>query len=400
MADQIPTDKLNPPISRRRVLQYGMGSTVGLLGAGTLGSLLAACGVTSTPASPGKSAIPSNGNAIALSQLASDAKKEGHLTVIALPPDWANYGQIISTFQQKYGLPINSQAPDDSSSQELQAITTYKNSQSLEPDVVDVGPSFAAQGKTQGLWAPYKNAHWDTIPSNLKDPDGYWTGDYYGVVAFGANRSIVKNMPQDWSDLLKPEYRNMVSIDGDPRTAQDAFMAVWGAALANGGSLDDITPGVQFFAELKKRGNFIPVDNYPANISKGTTPIALKWDYLLLGYKEEWNGNPPITVTIPASGVIGGFYCQAVSRYSYHPYAARLWEEFLYSDEGQLLYLQGFAHPVRYNDLAQRGKIPAALAAKLPPASSYAKAQFPTVAQTSKAAAIVQAQWGPQVIGS
>ena len=177
-------------------------------------------------------------------------------------------------------------------------------------------------------------------------------------------------------------------------------MAVWGAALANGGSLDDITPGVQFFAELKKRGNFIPVDNYPANISKGTTPIALKWDYLLLGYKEEWNGNPPITVTIPASGVIGGFYCQAVSRYSYHPYAARLWEEFLYSDEGQLLYLQGFAHPVRYNDLAQRGKIPAALAAKLPPASSYAKAQFPTVAQTSKAAAIVQAQWGPQVIGS
>ncbi|MHB1611176.1 MAG: ABC transporter substrate-binding protein [Sulfobacillus sp.] len=400
MADQIPTDKLNPPISRRRVLQYGMGSTVGLLGAGTLGSLLAACGVTSTPASPGKSAIPSNGNAIALSQLASDAKKEGHLTVIALPPDWANYGQIISTFQQKYGLPINSQAPDDSSSQELQAITTYKNSQSLEPDVVDVGPSFAAQGKTQGLWAPYKNAHWDTIPSNLKDPDGYWTGDYYGVVAFGANRSIVKNMPQDWSDLLKPEYRNMVSIDGDPRTAQDAFMAVWGAALANGGSLDDITPGIQFFAELKKRGNFIPVDNYPANISKGTTPIALKWDYLLLGYKEAWNGNPPITVTIPASGVIGGFYCQAVSRYSYHPYAARLWEEFLYSDEGQLLYLQGFAHPVRYNDLAQRGKIPAALAAKLPPASSYAKAQFPTVAQTNKASAIVQAQWGPQVVGA
>lgn len=400
MADQFPSEKLNPKLTRRRVLKYGMGSTAGILGAGTLGTLLAACGVTSTPSTPKSTAIPSNGDAIAMSQLVADAKKEGHLTVIALPPDWANYGQIISTYQQKYGIPINSQAPDDSSSQELQAVTTYKNTASLEPDAVDVGPSFAAQGKTEGLWAPYKNTQWDTIPASLKDPDGYWCGDYYGVVAFGANRNIVKTMPEDWSDLLKPEYRNMVSIDGDPRTAQDAFMAVWGAALANGGSLDDITPGVDFFQELKKRGNFIPVDNYPANISKGTTPIALKWDYLLIGYKEQWAGNPPITVVIPPSGVIGGFYCQAVSRYSYHPYAARLWEEFLYSDEGQLLYLQGFAHPVRYTDLAQKGKIPPALAAKLPPASAYAKAQFPTVAQTNKAAKIVQAQWGPKVVGS
>ena len=400
MADQFSSEKLNPKLTRRRVLKYGMGSTAGILGAGTLGTLLAACGVTSTPSAPKSTAIPSNGDAIAMSQLVADAKKEGHLTVIALPPDWANYGQIISTYQTKYGIPIKSQAPDDSSSQELQAVTTYKNTASLEPDAVDVGPSFAAQGKTEGLWAPYKNTHWDTIPANLKDPDGYWCGDYYGVVAFGANRDIVKNMPEDWSDLLKPEYRNMVSIDGDPRTAQDAFMAVWGAALANGGSLDDITPGIDFFQELKQRGNFIPVDNYPANISKGTTPIALKWDYLLIGYKEEWAGNPPITVVVPPSGVIGGFYCQAISRYSYHPYAARLWEEFLYSDEGQLLYLQGFAHPVRYNDLAKQGKIPPALAAKLPPASAYAKAQFPTVAQTNKAAKIVQAQWGPKVVGS
>lgn len=398
MADETFAKGVNPKVSRRKVLKYSMGSTIGLLGAGTLGSVLAACGVTPKPTTT--SAIPVNGSAISPSHLLAESKKEGHLTVIALPPDWANYGQIISTFQSKYGIPVNSQAPDDSSSQELLAVTTYKDTESLEPDTLDVGPSFAAQGKTQALWAPFKNSNWATIPDNLKDPEGYWTGDYYGVVAFGANRSIVKNMPQDWSDLLKPEYRNMVSIDGDPRTAQDAFMAVFGAALANGGSLDDITPGVTFFQELKKRGNFIPVDNYPANISKGTTPIALKWDYLLLGYKQQWAGNPPLTVVIPNSGVIGGFYCQAVSRYSFHPYAARLWEEFLYSDEGQLLYLEGFAHPVRYNDLVKRGKVPAALAAKLPPASSYAKAQFPTVAQTNKAAAIVQAQWGPKVIGS
>ena len=151
---------------------------------------------------------------------------------------------------------------------------------------------------------------------------------------------------------------------------------------------------------MKKLGNFIPVDNYPANISKGTTPVAIKWDYLLLGYKYQWNGNPPLSVLVPKSGVVGGFYCQAVSRYSHHPDTARLWEEFLYSDEGQLLYLEGYAHPVRYTDLAQKGKIPAALAAKLPPASSYAKAVFPTVDQLNKAASVIQAEWGPKVLGA
>ncbi|MCY0878956.1 MAG: ABC transporter substrate-binding protein [Firmicutes bacterium] len=381
-------------LSRRAVLKYALGTTAGLAGA----SMLSGFRLASSPRALGAS-LARHGASIPIGKLEHLAKQEGKLTVIALPPNWANYGQIISTFEKKYGIAVNSLAPDDSSAQELQAVVSYKNSQSLEPDAVDVGPPFAAKGKSEGLWAPYKVATWDTIPDNLKDPEGYWTGDYYGVIAFGANRDVVKTMPEDWKDLLKPAYRNMVSIDGDPRTSQDAFMAVFGAALANGGSLDNIEPGIEFFAELKKRGNFIPVDNYPADIAKGTTPIAIKWDYLLIGYKYQWNGNPPLTVAVPPSGVVGGFYCQAISRYAYHPDAARLWEEFLYSDEGQILYLEGYAHPVRYNNLVKAGKIPPALAKKLPPAEAYARAQFPTVAQLNKAARVVAAQWGPKVLG-
>lgn len=384
-------------VSRRQVLQMGMGATLGVLTSGVVGSLLApAAGAASKKVThhlAGSGPIP-------LDVLVKEARKEGRLNTIALPPSWANYGAIMSTFQRKYHISIANEAPDDSSAQEIQAITAYRRNAGLEPDVVDVGPSFAVEGKAERLFVPYKNAHWDTIPANMKDPEGYWVGDYYGVIAIGVNRNVVKTVPQDWKDLLKPEYHNMVSIDGDPRSANDALMAVWAAALANGGSLDNIEPGIEFFAELKRVGNFVPVDNYPANIARGTTPIALKWDYLLLGYKQQWNGNPPLTVVIPKSGVIGNFYCQAVSAYAYHPYAARLWEEFLYSDEGQLLFLEGFAHPVRYLDLARRGKIPAHLARLLPPAAAYEKAQFPTVAQTKKAAAVVQKLWGPKVVGA
>lgn len=389
---------LNKPISRRNMFKLGIKGGASIAGASAAASFLAACGVSPSKSS-GSSAL-SSGNAIPIKTLISQAQKEGHLNTIALPPDWANYKALLSAFPKKYHVTLHNISPNDSSGQELQAITASRHSKSLEPDVVDVGPSFAEVGKQKKLWAPYKNSQWGTIPSNLKDPEGYWTGDYYGVIAFGSNRSVVSNPPTSWSDLLRPEYKNMVAIDGDPRSAQDAFMAVWAAALAHGGSLDDIGPGIEFFAELKKRGNFVPVDCYPANISKGTTPIAIMWDYLLLGYKEQFAGNPKLTVGIPSDGVLGGFYCQAVSAYSYHPYAARLWEEFVYSDEGQLMYLEGFAHPVRYNDLVKKGKVPASLAAKLPPASEYAKAQFPTVAQTNKAGAVVQAQWGTKVVGA
>ncbi len=384
-------------ISRREFLRLGAGVAAGALAAGPLSQLVAQGAL----AAARHSASPfATGEAIALSTLEAGAKKEGTLNTIALPLNWANYGAIIAAFEKKYGTKINNIAPNDSSGQEIQAVVADKSNAALEPDGVDVGPSFAAQGKAQHLFAPYKNSHWDTIPASLKDPQGYWVGDYYGVIAFGANMAVVKTMPKAWADLLRPEYKGQVSINGDPRSAQDAFMAVWAAALANGGSLENIEPGIAFFAELKKRGNFVPVANTQATISRGTTPIAIMWDYLLLGYKDAFKGSPPFEVALPASGVIGGYYCQAIPKDSFHPYAARLWQEFLYSDEGQLLWLQGYAHPARYDDLARRGVIPASMAKKLPPASGYAKAVFPTVAQSNKAAAVVAAQWGPKVAGA
>jgi putative spermidine/putrescine transport system substrate-binding protein len=212
--------------------------------------------------------------------------------------------------------------------------------------------------------------------------------------------SIVKTPPKDWSDLLKPEYKGMVAIDGDPRQAGDAFGAVMGAALANGGSVNNIAPGIDFFARLKQAGNFNPTDAYTANIEKGATPIAIKWDYLNLAVRDEMAKNgQKATVNIPKHGVYGGPYFQAINKYAPHPNAARLWIEFLYSDQGQLLWLKGYTHPARYNDLAKRKKIPASLAKKLPPAAAYKKVKFASVAQINKANAVLNAQWASKVGG-
>jgi putative spermidine/putrescine transport system substrate-binding protein len=166
-----------------------------------------------------------------------------------------------------------------------------------------------------------------------------------------------------------------------------------------GGSLDNIMPGLEYFQHLKNIGNFIPVDCYPANIVSGATPIAIVWDYLNLAYRDQY---PSIkySVSIPTTGRYGGFYCQAISKSAPHPNAAKLWQEFVYSDEGQLAFLAGYAHPARYAALAAAGKIPASLSKKLPPASQYAGVRFPTVAQITKASEIVVKNWDSMVGGS
>jgi putative spermidine/putrescine transport system substrate-binding protein len=331
--------------------------------------------------------------------LIAAAKKERQLNVITLPRTWADYGEIMDTFHARYGLIIHDAIPDGSSAQEVQAI---KNLKSLKraPDVVDVSPAWAAKGKAQGLYVPYKVATWNTIPGSMKDPQGYWYGDYYGVPAFLSVNSVVKEAPKDWPDLLSPKLRGMVALGGDPRQAGEAFGAVFAAALANGGSLDNIEPGIDFFARVKKAGNFNPTFALNANIAKGATPIAIRWDYLLLAARDQFNGNPAVTIHVPKHGIYAGYYCQAISKYAPNPNAARLWQEFLYTDEGQLMFLKGYTHPARYTDLAKRGKIPASLAAKLPPAEAYKNVKFATIPQINAAQAVLQAQWGPKVAGS
>jgi putative spermidine/putrescine transport system substrate-binding protein len=383
------------PLSRRDFVRRSAAGAAGIASFGSLSAFLAACSSGgSSPSKPLPTSLGSGG----MSDLISAAKKEGHLNTIALPPAWANYGKIMSTLQSKYSIPITNASPDDSSAQENQAVQTLKG-QSRGPDVVDVGPSFAADGKSHGLYTPYKVATWDTIPDSMKDPAGQWYGDYYGVTSFGTNLSVQKSPPKDWPDLTNPRYHGQIAIDGDPRSANDAFSAVYAASLGNGGSLDDIEPGINFFVKLKKMGNFIPADALPANISKGSTPIAIIWDYLNLAYTKQFNSNPQYAVSIPPSGVYGGFYAQAISKYAPHPMAARLWQEFIYSDEGQLLYLAGFTHPARYADLAKRNAIPSALAAQLPSPSAYQNIKFATQAQITAAAKVIGEQWGPKMAG-
>jgi putative spermidine/putrescine transport system substrate-binding protein len=345
----------------------------------------------------GAAAPPLRGTQITFTELVKQAKKEGSINTIALPPDWANYGEIMSTFKKKFGLKLTNDNPDGSSAQENQAVRSLKGD-SRAPDVLDVSPSFAIAGANEGLYAKYFNRYFGSVPRAMKDGRGFWVGDYWGVISFGVNRAVVSNVPKSWNDLLKPEYKNKVALNGSPLTSGSAFAGVYSAALANGGSLTNIGPGIDYFKRLKDAGNFIPVQATPQTIASGQTPITIDWDYLNLAYVKEFP-SAKIAVSIPTTGVYGAYYCQAINATGPHAYAARLWQEFLYSDAGQLLWLKGYSHPARFTDMARRKVVPSALLKALPAAALYANVKFAGPAAQTKAKAVVTTEW-PTKVGS
>ena len=335
--------------------------------------------------------------------LLAAAKAEGTLTTIALPHDWCNYGQIegaavapnvIDTFKARTGLAVNELSPLAGSGDEIEAIKTNKDNKGPQaPDVVDVGLSFGPSGKAEGLFMPYKVATWDTIPADVKDAEGAWYGDYYGVFSFEVNTTLVPNVPKDWSDLLKPEYKGKIALAGDPRVSSQAILSVYAAGLSNGGSLDDATKGLDFFKQLKDNGNLIPgVVASATTVANGETPITIRWTYNALAGRDATAaaGGPKIEVVVPTSGRFGGVYVQAISAYAPHPNAAKLWMEFLYSDEGQNMWLNGYCVPIRYPDLVKGNKIPAAAAAKLPDVTGTV---FPSLTQLDAARKLITEKW-------
>jgi putative spermidine/putrescine transport system substrate-binding protein len=345
---------------------------------------------TSAAASAGTSAAASGGTAAGASQeLIDAAKAEGTLSTIALPHDWCNYGAIIDAFKAKYGLAVNELNPDAGSGDEIEAIKANKDNPGPQaPDVIDVGITFGDPAKTDKLIQPYKVSTWDTIDPKLKDPDGYWYGDYYSILTFETNTAAAKS-PADWPDLLTAEYKNKVALAGDPRASSQAYNAVYAAALANGGSLDDAQPGLDFFKQLNDAGNFVPTIAKPGTIDTGATPVTIRWAYNALSHKDQAAGNPEIDVVVPKAGRFLGVYAQAISAYAPHPNAAKLWMEYLYSDEGQAGWLKGYCHTTRLDDLKARG-VSSDLIAKLP---DIAGAVYPTSEQATKAKDLITSQW-------
>jgi putative spermidine/putrescine transport system substrate-binding protein len=362
---------------------------------------IAACGssssskssASSSGSSSAKSTNPDTATSLqsagGMSALVAAAKKEGQLNVITLPADWANYGTQMKEFTAKYGIKIRDEIPDGSSAQEIQAIQSGRG-RSTAPDVVDVGESFAVQDNA--LWAPYKVATWSNIPAANKNSSGTWYNDYGGYVSFGCNLKIVKTCPTTWSQLASPAYKKDVALNGVPGQAGAATGAVEAAAVNTGGSFTNWKPGLTFFDKLKSEGNFNSTDCDAANlIVAGQCPIVINWDFLNTAGVIGLPKSAHWVVNDPKGTSFDEFYAQAISKAAPDPAAARLWEEFLYSTQGQNNFLEGYARPVEQVAMTKAGTINKAALAKLPVVPQVSP--VPTVSEEAAAATLIAKGW-------
>ncbi|HEY8911993.1 ABC transporter substrate-binding protein [Lacisediminihabitans sp.] len=313
---------------------------------------LTACAGTAAPSSSTSSAATADAKTATsaaelggLPALVKAANAEGQLNVITLPPSWANYGKIIAGFEKKYPkITINSANPDGSSADEISAAKAQKG-QSTAPDVFDLGTAVLQQNLD--MVAPYKVANWADIPADFKAADGKWYYDYTGLLSVGYDSKVIKTAPKSISDLLGSDFKGKVAIKGDPTQANEAASAVYLAALQNKGSASNIQPGVDFFAKLKKAGNFLAVTPTQATVVSGETPVVIQWSFNNLAWGEAGGaaGNPNFKTVVLPGTALGSYYNQAISVDAPHPAAARLWEEYIYTPAVQNLFLASGSYP-------------------------------------------------------
>ena len=255
----------------------------------TAGLTLTACGSDDGGSSGGSGSDAATATSAddlgGMDALVKAAKAEGTLNVIALPPSWANYDEMLKTFSDKYGIKISSANPDGSSQDELDAVTSQKG-QDRAPDVLDVGTSFAKQAAARTCSPPTRWRPGTTSRTTRRRPTGSGTTTTAASSRSAATPSVVAKCPTTMAELMDPQYKGQVALNGNPTQAAAAVSGVWAAALSSGGSLDDIGPGIDFFVKLKEAGNFNPVESTPATVQSGETPISLDWDYVNAGLTE------------------------------------------------------------------------------------------------------------------
>ena len=269
-----------------------------------------------------------------LDNLVAAAKKEGKLALITTPRDWANYGAIFDAYEKAFGVKISVDNPDGSSQYEIDTMKTAPKSK--QPDSIDIGPLVVAQLTPPGgtpMSSPYQVINWKDIPAAAKDASGLWFGNYGGKLAIVYNTALTP-APTKASDFTNPAYKGYVGITGDPTSSNQAFMSVLAASLGNGGekNLSDVTKGLALFKAVKAQAPLVKVN--ATNLGGGTAQVGFMWDFNALGIIPAAKAaGLDLKFVYPSDFVLQAPpYINAINVKSPNCANARLWQEFVYSE--------------------------------------------------------------------
>lgn len=84
-----------------------------------------------------------------------------------------------------------------------------------QADVMHGGPDLYHRAlKAEGLSEPYLSPALAEIDEVFYDPEGYWSGFYFGAIGFAVNKNIAAGLgasiPKTWDNLLDPVWENEI----------------------------------------------------------------------------------------------------------------------------------------------------------------------------------------------
>ena len=326
--------------------------------------------------------------------LVAACKKEGQLNVIALPHYWANYGDMLTGFSKTYGVKIDEANPEGSSQEEIDAAVTNKGT-NRSPDVFDIGLAVAVKYLNTGTFAPYMVKKWNYLQfASTVDPSAQVTPNYTGTMTIGYSGALGTITKLD--DLLDPKFKGKIALNGDPLGSSAAMNGIFMVNKALGGTFDDVTKGVAFFAKLKAAGNFINVNPTEATIASGQTPVVIDNGYIQAGVIKQLAAAGKVwKMFTPAA--VGSTYNSAVSAWAPHPACARLWLEYTLGETGASVFASGGATPTLWIWLLKTGR--ASEVGKASIGKSKVVAEKATAAQTAAARLYLKTAW-PAAVGT
>ncbi len=289
------------------------------------------------------------------------AKKEGMVVSFDTGPTWANWAAQFAAFKKRYP-DVEIVYNDLGSAATVVALEKARN----RPQA-DTAYYFAASGvdaAKKGVVAPFKPVNFDKLPPVFREPEGRWFTIHSLTIAFVVNTKIVKNVPQSWADLLKPEYKNSI-VYLDPRSTGVGQVLTFAANFANGGDMNTVQPGLDYLGKLHKSGNVLRVlGTTPyAQFVKGEIPIWISYENDGLKAKYTDGLGDAVAVVIPKEASAAAPYGISLVTKGPNPNAGKLWLNFVMTEYGQGIFAQGFVRPS-----VPGVKLPDNVADKLPPA--------------------------------
>ena len=260
--------------------------------------------------------------------LIAAAKEEGELTVYGSCEE-AYLNAACDKFEELYGIKVNRQRL---STGEVAAKIEEENG-NPSADVwfggtTDPYNETAAKGLLEAYEA--KNAT-HLLDSMYRDADGYWSGISKGILGFMVNTEELQRLgleaPQDWDDLLKPEYKGLIWMS-NPNTAGTAKLVINTMVQMKGHD-----EAMKYFVELDK--NIAQYTKSGSGPSKkvGIGECTIGIGFLHDGITQILDGYDNISLVIPKSGTTFEIGATAIFKGAKHQNAAKLWIEFALSPE-------------------------------------------------------------------